>query len=110
MGAYTCEYGVVHEVCRCPTPHTIKCDRVVEHKPAENLSEAVCLIWWNIHEPHDWWYTDEGGGHMVTVPDKPNDKQWHCPGVYYVPTHRGTPPGMWSAPKTPWDYKPKRKK
>ena len=32
MGAYTCEYGVVHKVCRCPTPHTIKCDKVEEHK------------------------------------------------------------------------------
>lgn len=31
MGAYTCEYGVVHKVCRCPTPHTIKCDKVAEH-------------------------------------------------------------------------------
>lgn len=32
MGAYTCEFGVVHKVCRCPTPHTIKCDKVEEHK------------------------------------------------------------------------------
>lgn len=31
MGAYTCEFGVVHKVCRCPTPHTIKCDKVAEH-------------------------------------------------------------------------------
>lgn len=34
MGAYTCEFGVVHKVCRCPTPHTIKCDKVEEHKDA----------------------------------------------------------------------------
>lgn len=34
MGAYTCEFGVVHKVCRCPTPHTIKCDKVEEHKGA----------------------------------------------------------------------------
>lgn len=26
MGAYTCEFGVVHKVCRCPDPHSIKCD------------------------------------------------------------------------------------
>lgn len=32
MGAYTCEYGVVHKTCRCPTPHTIRCDKVEEHK------------------------------------------------------------------------------
>lgn len=32
MGAYRCEFGVVHKVCRCPTPHTIKCDKVEEHK------------------------------------------------------------------------------
>lgn len=25
MGAYTCEFGVVHKTCRCPEPHTIKC-------------------------------------------------------------------------------------
>lgn len=34
MGAYTCEFGVVHKVCRCPTPHTIKCDKVEEHSGA----------------------------------------------------------------------------
>lgn len=32
MGAYTCEFGVVHKVCRCPAPHTIRCDKVEEHK------------------------------------------------------------------------------
>lgn len=31
MGAYTCEFGVVHKMCRCPTPHTIKCDVPDEH-------------------------------------------------------------------------------
>ncbi len=31
MGAYTCEFGVVHKMCRCPTPHTIKCDVPSEH-------------------------------------------------------------------------------
>lgn len=33
MGAYTCEFGVVHRMCRCPKPHTIKCDKVDEHGP-----------------------------------------------------------------------------
>lgn len=32
MGAYTCEFGIVHKTCRCPTPHTIKCDNPEEHK------------------------------------------------------------------------------
>ncbi len=31
MGAYTCQFGFVHKVCRCPTPHTIACDKVAEH-------------------------------------------------------------------------------
>lgn len=34
MGAFTCEFGVVHKTCRCPTPHTIKCDKPQEHNPA----------------------------------------------------------------------------
>lgn len=33
MGAYTCEFGVVHKMCRCPTEHTIKCDVPAEHGP-----------------------------------------------------------------------------
>lgn len=107
MGAYTCQFGFVHKMCRCPTPHTIRCDKVSEHAPKEKpLEDAVCLIWWNVHEPHDWWYTDEGGGHMVTIPDKTKDKEWHCPGVDYVPTHRGIPPHPYIGAKTPWDYKP----
>lgn len=32
MGAYTCEFGVVHKICRCPTPHQIKCDIPAEHR------------------------------------------------------------------------------
>lgn len=31
MGAYTCEFGVVHKMCRCPTQHFVKCDKVEEH-------------------------------------------------------------------------------
>jgi hypothetical protein len=31
MGAYTCEYGVVHKICRCREEHTIKCDRPFVH-------------------------------------------------------------------------------
>lgn len=67
----------------------------------------VCLIWDRIHMPHDWWYTDEGGGHMVSVNflDGSETQHW-CPGVQYVPTHRGYPTSKWCAPKTPWDYRP----
>lgn len=69
----------------------------------------VCLIWNKVHVSHDWWYTDEGGGHMVyedfAHPEKGDKKHW-CPGVEYVPTHRGYPTSKWCAPKTPWDYKP----
>lgn len=25
MGAYTCQHGTVHRMCRCPEPHTIAC-------------------------------------------------------------------------------------
>ena len=35
MGAYTCEFGVVHSMCRCPTPHAIKCDVPEEHRPVK---------------------------------------------------------------------------
>lgn len=35
MGAYTCEFGVVHRVCRCPKTHTIKCDKPDEHHNLE---------------------------------------------------------------------------
>lgn len=31
MAAYTCEYGYVHKMCRCPTPHKIRCDVPNEH-------------------------------------------------------------------------------
>lgn len=31
MGAYTCQFGVVHKRCRCQTPHTIVCDIPEQH-------------------------------------------------------------------------------
>jgi hypothetical protein len=41
MGAYTCEFGVIHKVCRCPTPHTIKCDVPEEHGKEKTVEESV---------------------------------------------------------------------
>lgn len=38
MGAYTCQYGVVHKMCRCPEPHTIQCDKVKEHSNFQTTS------------------------------------------------------------------------
>lgn len=110
MGAYTCEYGIVHKTCRCPTPHTIKCDNAAEHaeqfyakireefKPV--VGEHICLVLemkldgrikpglgkHEAHPPHDWWYTSWGGGHQLDHEPKPGDsdydlvKKWHCPG------------------------------
>lgn len=108
MGAYTCQYGVVHKTCRCPTPHTIVCDKPLEHNRVPEVEpthppEHVCLVMemrldgrlpafgkHEAHPPHDWWYTSYGGGHQLHddfVPDngtwdsrEKNVKQWHCPG------------------------------
>lgn len=42
MGAYTCQFGVVHKRCRCPKPHTMKCDVPDEHGPkTESLDEFI---------------------------------------------------------------------
>lgn len=54
------------------------------------LPVHVCLLT-HQHYAHDWWYTSEGGGHMVSTPEDATllrgAKQWHCPGVAPV-----TPP------------------
>lgn len=97
MGAYRCEFGIVHKVCRCPTPHTIKCDRPSIHareqraKPID-AEHAPC---WRIvnedlgkhelHEPHEFWYTSSGGGHYLDQDPGPdtierNVRRWICPG------------------------------
>ncbi len=78
MGAYTCEFGIVHKVCRCRTPHTIVCDKVEEYRPNTRL----CLVMemrldgritapkhLKYHLPHQWWYTTEDGGHQI-------DEKW----------------------------------
>ena len=44
MGAYTCEFGVVHKRCRCREAHTIKCDVPDEHKP----ETYEYVVWDNI--------------------------------------------------------------
>ena len=41
MGAYTCEFGVVHKMCRCPTEHTIKCDVPAEHGPDKDIKVFI---------------------------------------------------------------------
>lgn len=99
MGAYTCQYGYIHKMCRCPTPHTMVCDTPFQHTPPWHK----CLVLvqrertgtlgkHEAHPPHDWWYTSSGGGHQLYdgfVPSDPkggydsvegNVKQWHCPG------------------------------
>lgn len=57
MGAYTCEFGVVHKVCRCPKPHTIKCDKVAEHGPQGPKHRAEFSVseireWLDLMDPH----------------------------------------------------------
>lgn len=67
MGAYTCEFGVVHKVCRCPTPHTIRCDKVEEHKGANYVPKhrKETVTKWRVHYMEsergwgqDYWYID----------------------------------------------------
>lgn len=38
MGAYTCQFGVVHKRCRCQTPHTISCDVPEQHGIPANVA------------------------------------------------------------------------
>jgi hypothetical protein len=63
MGAYTCEYGVVHKVCRCPTPHTIKCDKVAEHSGTgytpKHRGEPVVKYRITVVERERGWGADE---------------------------------------------------
>jgi hypothetical protein len=39
MGAYTCQFGVVHKMCRCPKPHKISCNTPELHRPVEEEYE-----------------------------------------------------------------------
>jgi len=97
MGAYTCEYGVIHKVCRCPTPHTIKCDTPMEHGgtphiPGESQTHAPCyrmaaglLGKHEKHDAHFFWYTSSGGGHYLAyepgdTDTEKNVRRWICPG------------------------------
>jgi hypothetical protein len=63
MGAYTCEFGVVHKVCRCPTPHTIKCDKVAEHSGTgyvpKHRAEPVVKFRITVMESERGWGRDE---------------------------------------------------
>lgn len=94
MGAYTCEFNVVHKVCRCPTPHTIKCptpDKCLgsyesvgksnTHAPCYRMAKGL-IGKHEAHPPHEWGYTSWGGGHYMDEFD-PTDfkcKKWICPG------------------------------
>lgn len=94
MGAYTCEFGVVHKVCRCRTPHTIKCDVPDQHGGTLNVAgtsdtHAPCyrlaagkIGKHETHYPHVFWYTSSGGGHYMDTPDytEKDVRQWICPG------------------------------
>lgn len=95
MGAYTCQFGVVHKVCRCPTPHRIKCDTPLEHGGSAFLSgssrtHAPCyrlakgLVGKHEHhETHFFWFTSAGGGHYLDHDPgdtEPNVRRWICPG------------------------------
>jgi len=67
MGAYTCQFGVVHKTCRCPTPHTIACDKVNEHAP---------------HNEHGTWVHQDSAIHRCIKPEyargvSRNDR-WQC--------------------------------
>lgn len=98
MGAYTCEFGVVHKMCRCPKPHTVKCDKPWSHRPSIDATTRVCIVWemkqagsipigkHEAHPAHDWWYDPTGGGHQLNEAPMPGDPdfwrltKWHCPG------------------------------
>lgn len=55
-----------------------------------------CYIWWNVHGPHVWFHTDEGGGHMLNEAFVTDEPAIWCEGIKYVPRHRGWPRGKWS--------------
>lgn len=53
------------------------------------LPEHRCLLE-RPHDEHDWWYTPEGGGHMLSGEPDERDrrraiKQWHCRGLRNCP-------------------------
>jgi hypothetical protein len=97
MGAYTCQFGFVHKVCRCPTPHTIVCDRPNGHRadreamsgdgihtPCYRMSRGL-LGKHEFHETHFFWYTSSGGGHYLDTDPGPDTlerdvRRWTCPG------------------------------
>lgn len=98
MGAYTCQFGIVHKMCRCPTPHTIVCDAPLEHGgtshlPGTSNTHAPCyrmamglLGKHEVHETHFFWYTSTGGGHYLAnepsggIDNENNCRRWICPG------------------------------
>lgn len=53
--------------------------------PDYGTGMAECLLL-NEHDEHTWWYTSEGGGHMLSEPDPDAKgfKEWRCPGLTEV--------------------------
>lgn len=43
MGAYTCQHGTVHKMCRCPEPHTINCPTPVECQKTDTVDIKAAL-------------------------------------------------------------------
>lgn len=64
-----------------------------------------CLVWWQIHDKHVWYYTNEGGGHMLSEEFVIDEPPIVCEGVDYIPRHRGWAVGRW----TPEPYTPNPK-
>lgn len=63
---------------------SVEMDRLLRNN--QNPPTNQCLLT-NPHEPHDWWYTSSGGGHMlshITEEDlrvEKGLKKHHCDGV-----------------------------
>lgn len=43
MGAHKCQFGTIHEMCRCPIPHEIDCPTPETCKPRSQCSSALML-------------------------------------------------------------------
>lgn len=53
--------------------------------PGQRYSDtsAQCLLT-DPHLVHVWWYTSEGGGHMLSQPEE-GARRWECPGIHGLP-------------------------
>lgn len=65
-----------------------------------NLPINPCLIHWKEHRAHEWFFINEGGGHMlrsdfVRFEDPDHVMAFKCLGVRNVGTHRGRARMRW---------------